>query len=547
MHSQMYMPLLRRAPVLCCMLLALVSPTRGKASSNDRYPRIIDDIIDRFISKDSNVLAFSQVDLKVLAGAARDVFLSQSALLELEAPINIVGDIHGQYDDLRRIFKSGHGGSEEVFNPLQTPFLFLGNYVNHGKQSLETIITMLAYKVKYPESFFMLRGNHEDASMTRKYGFYDQCKDRYSIEMWRQFCDVFNTMPVAAIINKKALAMHGGLSPKLTNFDQVKNLPRPTNVPEAGLMCDLLWAEPANDVKFSGWAENDRGVSFIFGQDVVSKFLQKNDMDLVIRSDQVVEGGYEFSSNRRMVTLFSVPNFRGEFNNAGAIMSIDDTFKAHFKVFNPVKGKKDLAFVQTEEFQLSTTTSRRSKLSKLKAALQLQQHTQVGASVHEDELTLVVKLLLSEPKSFTIEHVHPEDTVGSLKQKISEKTGLSLHQLHLFVEHRNVYLGPGADQSHLSAYGIGLGTILVQNMDTWPGKDQAYLHTADTASPDNLDSVDTTTTAVPDLDSVDTATTAVAELDSDQLLSEGPETKFKLALPDDIIPEELVGTEVKAL
>jgi len=136
------------------MLLALVSPTRGKASSNDRYPRIIDDIIDRFISKDSNVLAFSQVDLKVLAGAARDVFLSQSALLELEAPINIVGDIHGQYDDLRRIFKSGHGGSEEVFNPLQTPFLFLGNYVNHGKQSLETIITMLAYKVKYPESFF---------------------------------------------------------------------------------------------------------------------------------------------------------------------------------------------------------------------------------------------------------------------------------------------------------------------------------------------------------------------------------------------------------
>jgi serine/threonine-protein phosphatase PP1 catalytic subunit len=203
---------------------------------------------------------------------AREQFESQSSLLELEAPIKFVGDIHGQFHDLLRIFE--YGGF-----PPKSNYLFLGNYVDYGQQSLETITLLLALKVKYPNMIFMLRGNHESASMTRLYGFYDECNTRYNIEMWKAFTDVFNTMPFAAVINQKIMAMHGGLSPGINYFDQIRKLKRPTDVPDTGLICDLLWADPSADI--AGWAANDRGVSFIFGPDEVSSFLQKHDMDLV--------------------------------------------------------------------------------------------------------------------------------------------------------------------------------------------------------------------------------------------------------------------------
>jgi serine/threonine-protein phosphatase PP1 catalytic subunit len=120
---------------------------------------------------------------------------------------------------------------------------------------------------------------------------------------------------------------------------------RPTDVPDTGLLCDLLWSDPDKDI--TGWSENDRGVSFTFGPDVVSRFLQKHDMDLICRAHQVVEDGYEFFAKRQLVTLFSAPNYCGEvglfstwerdgadsqFDNAGAMMSVDDTLLCSFQV-----------------------------------------------------------------------------------------------------------------------------------------------------------------------------------------------------------------------
>ena len=95
-------------------------------------------------------------------------------------------------------------------------------------------------------------------------------------------------------------------------------------------MCDLLWSDPDKDI--TGWSENDRGVSFTFGPDVVSRFLQKHDMDLICRAHQVVEDGYEFFSKRQLVTLFSAPNYCGEFDNAGAMMSVDESLLCSFQV-----------------------------------------------------------------------------------------------------------------------------------------------------------------------------------------------------------------------
>ncbi|CAL1268721.1 unnamed protein product, partial [Larinioides sclopetarius] len=192
--------------------------------------------------------------------------------------VSFLGDIHGQYTDLLRLFE--YGGF-----PPEANYLFLGDYVDRGKQSLETICLLLAYKIKYPENFFLLRGNHECASINRIYGFYDECKRRYNIKLWKTFTDCFNCLPIAAIIDEKIFCCHGGLSPDLQSMEQIRRIMRPTDVPDTGLLCDLLWSDPDKDVQ--GWGENDRGVSFTFGADVVSKFLNRHDLDLICRAHQV--------------------------------------------------------------------------------------------------------------------------------------------------------------------------------------------------------------------------------------------------------------------
>lgn len=143
----------------------------------------------------------------------------------------------------------------------------------------------MAFKIKYPENFFLLRGNHECASINRIYGFYDECKRRFSIKLWKTFTDCFNCLPIAALIDEKIFCCHGGLSPDLQSMEQIRRIMRPTDVPDTGLLCDLLWSDPDKDVL--GWGENDRGVSFTFGPDVVTKFLQRHDLDLICRAHQV--------------------------------------------------------------------------------------------------------------------------------------------------------------------------------------------------------------------------------------------------------------------
>lgn len=126
---------------------------------------------------------------------------------------------------------------------------------------------------------------------------------------------------MAALIDDKILCMHGGLSPDLQSIEQIKKIEKPTDVPDSGLLCDLLWSDPDKDSQ--GWGENERGVSYVFGPEVVSVFLKKHDLDLICRAHQVVEEGYEFFAKRQLVTLFSAPNYCNEFNNAGALMTVD--------------------------------------------------------------------------------------------------------------------------------------------------------------------------------------------------------------------------------
>ncbi|OMJ68183.1 hypothetical protein SteCoe_34434 [Stentor coeruleus] len=295
----------------------------------------VDGIIQRLIEvkscKPGKQVNLSEIEVRNLCLRSREIFMQQPILLELEAPLKICGDIHGQYFDLLRLFD--YGGY-----PPDANYLFLGDYVDRGKQSLETVCLLLAYKIKYPENFFLLRGNHECASINRIYGFYDECKRRYSIKLWKTFTDCFNCLPIVAIIDDKILCMHGGLSPELSNMEQIRRVLRPVDVPDSGLLCDLLWSDPEKSVQ--GWGDNERGVSFTFGNEVVTNFLRKHDMDLICRAHQVVEDGYEFFAKRQLVTVFSAPNYCGEFDNAGALMSVDESLMCSFQILRPVESKK---------------------------------------------------------------------------------------------------------------------------------------------------------------------------------------------------------------
>merc|ERR1719353_2761573 len=248
-------------------------------------------------------------------------------MVELQAPLNILGDTHGQFRDTLRFFEAGG-------EPGPNNYLLLGDYVDRGRMSMENICFLLAYKVKCPDNVFLLRGNHECASINRIYGFYDDCKRQYNIKLWKSFTDVFNCLPAAALIDNKIFCMHGDISPSMSSLDQIRDIVRPCDVPDTGLLCDLLWADPDQDI--SGWAENDRGVSYRFGQDVLMGFNKKHGLDLIVRAHQVVEDGYEFFANRQLVTLFSAPNYVGEFDNAAAVLSLDDNLLCSFQLFHPV-------------------------------------------------------------------------------------------------------------------------------------------------------------------------------------------------------------------
>ena len=265
----------------------------------------------------------SEAEIKFLISKAKKILMSQPIFLELESPITVCGDIHGQYPDLLKLFELGGF-------PPNTNYIFMGDYVDRGKQSIECICLLLAYKIKYDENFFILRGNHECGSINRIYGFFDECKRRYNVKLWKSFVDLFNCLPIAASIDDKIFMVHGGLSPELKTVDQLQKIKRPTDVPDDGLLCDILWSDP--DENASGWGANDRGVSVTFNEAILKKFLEKNDLDLLCRAHQVVEDGYEFFGNRQLVTVFSAPNYCGEFDNSGAIMDVDEELMCSFKV-----------------------------------------------------------------------------------------------------------------------------------------------------------------------------------------------------------------------
>ena len=194
------------------------------AGGDDKFD--VNSILQRLLevrgSRPGKNVQLTEAEISGLCLKSREIFLSQPILLELEGPLKICGDIHGQYYDLLRLFE--YGGF-----PPDANYLFLGNYVDFGMHSLETICLLLVYKIKYLENFFLLRGNHECASINHLHGFYDECKRRYNIRLWKTVTDCFNCLPVAAIIDEKLFCCHGGLSPDFQSMEQIRGIMHETH------------------------------------------------------------------------------------------------------------------------------------------------------------------------------------------------------------------------------------------------------------------------------------------------------------------------------
>ena len=275
-------------------------------------------------------------DVTKLCNKVLQIFKDQPILLELRPPLTICGDVHGQYHDLLRLF-------HRCGPPPKTNYLFLGDYVDRGVQSIDTICLLFAYKIRYPENFFLLRGNHECSYINREFGFYDECIQQFNIKIWQLFCNVFNYLPVAAIVDDKIFCVHGGISPDLRSMDDIRALDeqRPLEIPEEGLLCDLVWADPDIDTK--DWGPNDRGASYVFGVNPLKRFLSRFKFDLVVRAHQAVMGGYDFpfADEQGIVTLFSAPNYCYEYDNKGATMQVDPNLYCSFTVLQPKKWEEE--------------------------------------------------------------------------------------------------------------------------------------------------------------------------------------------------------------
>lgn len=252
------------------------------------------------------------------------ILIEESNVQPVSCPVTVAGDVHGQFHDLLELFRIGG----ELPN---TNYLFLGDYVDRGYYSVETVSLMIALKVRYPSRVTLLRGNHESRQITQVYGFYDECVRKYgSVNVWRYCTELFDYMPLSAVINNAVFCVHGGLSPAIRTLDQIRVMDRKQEVPHDGAMCDLVWSDPED---IDGWGLSPRGAGYLFGAEIVAEFNAANNLDLVCRAHQLVKDGFKWMFNETLVTVWSAPNYCYRCGNVAAILEIDEHMNKRFKVF----------------------------------------------------------------------------------------------------------------------------------------------------------------------------------------------------------------------
>lgn len=259
---------------------------------------------------------------------ATEILKKEGTVLDLDAPLTVCGDIHGQYYDLMKLFEVGG-------DPATTRYLFLGDYVDRGYFSIECVLYLYALKIWYPKTFSLLRGNHECRHLTDYFTFKLEAMHKYSEDIYELALESFCALPLAAIMNKQFLCIHGGISPELQTIDDLRNLNRFREPPTHGLMCDSLWADPLED--FGQERTNEffvhngvRGCSYFYSYHAACSFLEKNNLLSIIRAHEAQDAGYKMYRKTRttgfpsVITIFSAPNYLDVYNNKAAILKYEN-------------------------------------------------------------------------------------------------------------------------------------------------------------------------------------------------------------------------------
>ena len=279
--------------------------------------------IDLWIEKLYQCQTLKEGHIKILCEKAKEILSKESTVKEVKCPVTLCGDLHGQFYDLKELFNMGG-------NSPDTNYLFMGNYIDRGLYSVETVSLLVSLKVKYPHRVTILRGNHECRQMTQVFGFYDECLKKYgNPNVWKYFTALFDYLPLTGLVEGQILCLHGGLSPSVDTLDQIRILDRLQEVPNEGPMCDLLWSDPGDHC---GWEVSPRGAGYTFGQDITDKFNHSNALTMISRGHKVAMEGYSWSHQQQVVTVFSASNFCNRGNQA-ALMEIDEHLVYKFLQF----------------------------------------------------------------------------------------------------------------------------------------------------------------------------------------------------------------------
>ena len=263
------------------------------------------------------------------------IFKSEPVMLEIASPITVVGDLHGHFLDLIRIFK-------EYGMPPSRNYLFLGDYVDRGEFSTETVTLLFCLKILYPNNVYLIRGNHEFDALCKNGGFYEELSDIYgNTDLYPKFLEAFSYMPISAIIDKNILCIHGGLGPSLYSTYQLKELKRPINeFEEDSILGSILWSDPKDTC--DNYQDSVRGSGYFFGESAFKEFADSQKITTIIRAHECVLSGFQTHFNGRLMTVFSASNYCGLVGNLSAVLMINDgdiTPKALMPLGYPTRSK----------------------------------------------------------------------------------------------------------------------------------------------------------------------------------------------------------------
>ena len=269
------------------------------------------------IGKSLPIPTFTENTLLQLCNLTIEQLKNLPTLLELNSPVYVVGDLHGNIFDLIRILNLARP-------PPHSCFLFLGDYVDRGQYSVEVVTLLFALLNAFPMQIIMLRGNHEFEDINQVYGFEGEVITHYGqLKLYRKFNESFSWLPLAAIINQKIFCVHGGISPALKSFDQITTLKRPITVLDIPFVSDLVWSDPSTESQLYG--NSTRGVGTTFGEQAVDEFLSAFGIEKVIRAHQCVQYGIAKFFNNKVISVFSCSNYVDACGNRCGLIFIESS------------------------------------------------------------------------------------------------------------------------------------------------------------------------------------------------------------------------------